>query len=309
MTSATITSPVRPVDAQSPGATFPAIPFSRLLRVEWGKATDTRAARWLLALVAASTVGLMLAPLLAPSRIDQTYTSYLRFAAVGLSILLPIVSILTLTSEWSQRTVLTTFTQEPRRIRVINAKVTVSLLLAGGAAVFGGLVTAAGLGVAAATGRELDANLNAGVLVGYLLFVLLNVLTGGGLRGAVAQLGGCHRPVLRAPHRVRAARPRVDLAGRVDRLVGHLQLAAAGRVVRAHAADPGVGGRLGSDSPGRRDVPDSTARDQLGLKQARIRAEGCGLRRKRADDLSLRFHAASCRLRRVAAAWTLSALM
>ena len=46
--------------------------------------------------VRASTVGLMLAPLLAPSRIDQTYTSYLRFAAVGLSILLPIVSILTL---------------------------------------------------------------------------------------------------------------------------------------------------------------------------------------------------------------------
>ena len=178
MTSATMTSPVRPVDAQSPGAAFPAIPFSRLLRVEWGKATDTRAARWLLALVAASTVGLMLAPLLAPSRIDQTYTSYLRFAAVGLSILLPIVSILTLTSEWSQRTVLTTFTQEPRRIRVINAKVTVSLLLAGGAAVFGGLVTAAGLGVAAATGRELDAKLNAGVLVGYLLFVLLSVATG-----------------------------------------------------------------------------------------------------------------------------------
>jgi len=178
MTSATMTSPVRPVDAQSPGAAFPAIPFSRLLRVEWGKATDTRAARWLLALVAASTVGLMLAPLLAPSRIDQTYTSYLRFAAVGLSILLPIVSILTLTSEWSQRTVLTTFTQEPRRIRVINAKVTVSLLLAGAGAVFGGLVTAAGLGVAAATGRELDANLNAGVLVGYLLFVLLSVATG-----------------------------------------------------------------------------------------------------------------------------------
>jgi ABC-2 type transport system permease protein len=44
--------------------------------------------------------------------------------------------------------------------------------------VFGGLVTAAGLGVAAATGRELDANLNAGVLVGYLLFVLLSVATG-----------------------------------------------------------------------------------------------------------------------------------
>lgn len=178
MTSATMTRPVRPAGAPSPGATFPGIPFSRLLRVEWGKATDTRAARWLLALVAASTVGLMLAPMLAPASIDQTYASYLGYAATGLSILLPVVSILTLTSEWSQRTVLSTFTQEPRRSRVINAKVTVSLLLAGGAAVFGGLVTAAGLGVAAASGRDLDANLNAGVLVGYLLFVLLNVLMG-----------------------------------------------------------------------------------------------------------------------------------
>ena len=151
MTSIAITRPIRSADATSAVA-FAAIPFSRLVRVEWGKATDTRAARWLLALVAASTIGLMLAPLLAPASIDQTYTSYLGFAAIGLTILLPVVSILTLTSEWSQRTVLTTFTQEPRRTRVINAKVTVSLLLAAGAAVFGGLVTAAGLGLAANSG-------------------------------------------------------------------------------------------------------------------------------------------------------------
>lgn len=175
MTSTTITRPDRSADAHSPEATFAGIPFSRLFRVEWGKATDTRAARWLLALVPVLTVGVMLAPLLAPSSIDQTYTSYLRFALIGLIILLPVVAILTLTSEWSQRTALTTFTQEPRRIRVIRAKVTVSLLLGGAAAVFGGLVTAAGLAVAAASGRELEANLDAGVIVGYLLVVLLNV--------------------------------------------------------------------------------------------------------------------------------------
>ncbi|MEP7180542.1 MAG: hypothetical protein ABI775_15760 [Pseudonocardiales bacterium] len=178
MTSTTITRPVRSADSPEHDAAGAGIPFSRLLRVEWGKATDTRAARWLLALVAASTIGLMLVPLLSPSSIDQSYASYLGFAAGGLSILLPVVSILTLTSEWSQRTVLTTFTQEPRRIRVINAKVTVSLLLAAAGAVFGALVTAAGLGVAAASGRELDANLNAGILVGYVLYVFLNVAIG-----------------------------------------------------------------------------------------------------------------------------------
>jgi ABC-2 type transport system permease protein len=178
MTSATITRPVRSADSPGQAAAGTGIPFSRLLRVEWGKATDTRAARWLLALLAASTIGLMLVPMLSPSSIDQTYTSYLSFATIGLSILLPVVSILTLTSEWSQRTVLTTFTQEPRRIRIINAKVTVSLLLAAAGAVFGALVTAAGLGVAATSGRELHANLNADVLVGYVLVVFLNVAIG-----------------------------------------------------------------------------------------------------------------------------------
>ena len=178
MTSTTMTHPVRTPGADTPGATFPGIPFGRLVRVEWGKATDTRAARWLLVAVAATTVGLMLAPILSPSSIDQSYTSYLGFAAVALSILLPVVSILTLTSEWSQRTALATFTQEPRRMRIITAKITVSLMLGVGAAVFGGLVTAAGLGVAAASGRTLDANLDAGLLVAFLLYVVLNVMTG-----------------------------------------------------------------------------------------------------------------------------------
>ena len=178
MTSTTITHPVRTPRPDAPRATFPGIPFRRLVRVEWGKATDTRAARWLLVAVAGTTVGLMLAPILSPSSIDQSYTSYLGFAAVALSILLPVVSILTLTSEWSQRTALATFTQEPRRMRIITAKITVSLMLGVGAAVFGGLVTAAGLGVAAASGRTLDANLDAGLLVAFLLYVVLNVMTG-----------------------------------------------------------------------------------------------------------------------------------
>ena len=91
-----------------------------------------------------------------------------------------------LTGEWSQRSVMTTFTQEPRRIRVLNAKLAVSMVLGGGGAVFGGVVTAAGLGLAAASGRALEANLTVGAITGYLLFVLLNVLAGVAL-GALLQ--------------------------------------------------------------------------------------------------------------------------
>ncbi len=162
------------------------IPFSRLVRVEWAKATDTRAARWLLVLVALSTAGIMLVPVLVPTSFDQTYASYLRVAAFGLSILLPVVAILMFTGEWSQRSVMTTYTQEPRRIRVLNAKLAVSMVLGGGAAVFGGVVTAAGLGLAAASGRVLEANLSVGAITGYLFYVLLNILAGVAL-GALLQ--------------------------------------------------------------------------------------------------------------------------
>lgn len=109
---------------------------------------------------------------------------------------------------------------------VITAKVLVSLLLAADGAVFDALVTAAGLGVAAATGRELDGNPNPGVLVGYLVYVLLNVLTGVAFGDAAAQLCGCHRPVRRTPRGDGTARPGVELRSRTDRLLDHLQLAA-----------------------------------------------------------------------------------
>jgi ABC-2 type transport system permease protein len=58
--------------------------------------------------------------------------------------------------------------------------------LGGGGAVFGGAVTAAGLGLASASGRALEANLTVGAITGYLIFVLLNVLAGVAL-GALLQ--------------------------------------------------------------------------------------------------------------------------
>ena len=182
----TTSLPLRtPAATQAPAAPS-AIPFSRLVRVEWAKATDTRAARWLLALVALSTVAMVLASALAPASFDQSHAGYLRSAALGMTIPLPVVAILLLTGEWSQRSVITTFTQEPRRLRVLDAKVAASLLLGGVAAVLGGAVAAAGLVLAAASGRSLEADLTLGAITGYLLFVLLNVLAGVAL-GALLQ--------------------------------------------------------------------------------------------------------------------------
>lgn len=174
------------LDLSAASVAYRPIPFARLVQVEWSKATDTRAARWLLALMGVMTVGMMGVPIVAPTTFDQTYASYLRVAAFGMTILLPVVATLLFTGEWSQRSVITTFTQEPRRIRVLNAKLAVSILLGVGTAVFGWVIAATGIAVASASGRTLEADLTAGVVVGYLLFVLLNVLAGVAL-GALLQ--------------------------------------------------------------------------------------------------------------------------
>ena len=173
-------------DMDAAQSTAGPIPFVRLVRVEWAKATDTRSARWLLALVALSTIAMMLVPVVAPTTFEQTDAGYLRVAALGLTILLPVVAILLLTGEWSHRSIMITFTQEPRRIRVVNAKLAVSMVLGVGAAVFGGAVAAAGIGLAAASGRTLGANLTIGAIAGYVLFVILNVF-GGVALGALLQ--------------------------------------------------------------------------------------------------------------------------
>jgi hypothetical protein len=160
----------------SPVHTVAPIPFGRLFAVEWSKATDTRAARWLLGLTGAAAVLALLIPLIAHHKVGQTFGEYLGFPAIALTVLLPIVSILTLTSEWTQRTVLTTFTQEPRRVRVIGAKVTVSFVMAVVGAVVGAGIALGGLAVSSALGRNVHWGISGGHLLGYAVFIVLNIL-------------------------------------------------------------------------------------------------------------------------------------
>lgn len=97
--------------------------------VETRKLGDTRAGWWLLVvigLVAAATVAIML---FAGEPADQTFAEFFGFGILPAAVLLPILGILSMTSEWSQRTALTTFALVPARGRVIFAKLAAAVLV------------------------------------------------------------------------------------------------------------------------------------------------------------------------------------
>jgi ABC-2 type transport system permease protein len=102
--------------------TWKAIPFTRLARVELRKLTDTRASRWLLAVMAVATPVFIAVRLLTAAPRDLTYSGLVDVTQAPQELLLPALGILAITSEWSQRTGLITFTLVPRRGRVLAAK-------------------------------------------------------------------------------------------------------------------------------------------------------------------------------------------
>ena len=107
------------------------IPFARLVRVELRKAFDTRAGRWLVGVTAGlALVGdLLIAIVLAAQDEDLAYGDLVAGAAFACSIMLPVLGIMLVTSEWSQRTAMTTFALEPRRMRIVFAKMLAGVLL------------------------------------------------------------------------------------------------------------------------------------------------------------------------------------
>lgn len=102
----------------------------RLTTVELRKMVDTRAGFWLQLAVLGLTITVVIIQTATGHADDHVLWKVLS-AAVGPSIvLLPIVGILLLTSEWTQRTTLITFALVPRRERVLTAKLAAGVLLA-----------------------------------------------------------------------------------------------------------------------------------------------------------------------------------
>ncbi|HTE61292.1 MAG TPA: hypothetical protein VK631_13150 [Solirubrobacteraceae bacterium] len=124
MSIAVLPAPVSARDADHrPG-------LGRLTLVELRKMTDTRAGLWLLSITAFLTVAVVAIAGLTLDAQDRTLREFLAIATVPLSLLGPVVGILLVTSEWSQRTSLITFTLVPHRSRVLVAKLFAGISLA-----------------------------------------------------------------------------------------------------------------------------------------------------------------------------------
>jgi len=107
------------------------VPFARLVRVELRKAHDTRASFWLLAAIGGIVVVVLAIATIITLVQDEPvlFGDFVTIAAYMTSFLLPILAIMLVTSEWSQRSALVSFSLEPRRQRVIFAKLVVAVLL------------------------------------------------------------------------------------------------------------------------------------------------------------------------------------
>jgi ABC-2 type transport system permease protein len=107
------------------------ISFSRLVSVELRKTYDTRAGFWLLFTIA-FVVLVAEAIVLAVTTVQNepiNFGDFVGTAAFLTSIFLPVLGIILVTSEWGQRTAMVSFALEPRRPRVIYAKLVVGLIL------------------------------------------------------------------------------------------------------------------------------------------------------------------------------------
>jgi ABC-2 type transport system permease protein len=149
----------------------------RLTVVELRKMTDTRAGFWLLLSTALLTVVAAAIAALAFEPGDANLLNFLAVSTVPASVLLPVVGILLVTSEWSQRTAMVTFTLVPDRRRVLLAKLLAGALLA---LIAFQLCLVCGLLATAAAGDDGDATWSlSAVLIGQaVVSVLVPMLMG-----------------------------------------------------------------------------------------------------------------------------------
>lgn len=146
-----------------------------MVLVEVRKSVDTRAGRGLLitAVVIVALFAVISATTLSPTQIDLA--EMIRFAGAPLFILMPTIAMISVTTEWTTRSAMTTFLLNPRRGQVALSKLLAGWLLSIGAvfvaAVLCGLV---GLIVASLSGSTFE--LNAAAALASLVYCIVSVV-------------------------------------------------------------------------------------------------------------------------------------
>jgi hypothetical protein len=159
------------------------VPLARIIRVELRKMFDTRSGFWLIAsIVIAALVATVATIAFAPDA-DLTYYTFAKAIGFPMTVVLPMIALLSITGEWSQRSGLTTFTLVPHRKRVVLAKTVSSVVVAVASMLFAFAVGALGnlVGTAVAgTSLVWDVSVAEGVniVLGNLLCLLTGTMLG-----------------------------------------------------------------------------------------------------------------------------------
>lgn len=181
------TDPVPPTPA-GPTATQATAPrgghaapaLRRLVLVELRKTADTRSGRWLLISAVAIALVVAVARCLSGDASERTFQGAFELTLFPLALLLPVMGVLLVTAEWTQRTSLTTFALVPHRGRIVAAKLGAGVLLGVAAFVLSLASAAIGNVVGSIAGGadgswSMSGDLLYQSLVGQLLGVLIGV--------------------------------------------------------------------------------------------------------------------------------------
>ncbi|QSR25489.1 hypothetical protein CFH99_07600 [Nocardioides aromaticivorans] len=162
----------------------PAVPFGRLVKVEWRKMLDTRAGLWLLIISAGLLALISGIVLLVVALADVTPPSandWLNIMTIPVSMLVPVMAITIVTQEWSQRTAMVTFALEASRLRVVLAKLVAVMALGAATIVLAAVLGLVGNVVGAAiAGTDADWNVTVGAFGWALATQVLYLLMGFG---------------------------------------------------------------------------------------------------------------------------------
>lgn len=119
-----MSAPAIAVDTTRPG-----IPLGRLVKVELRKMFNTRSGFWLMMSIGIIALLATIGCILLVDAEDLSFGVFGTAVGFPMNILLPIVAILSVTGEWSQRTGLITFTLAPHRASVIGAKAIAAVII------------------------------------------------------------------------------------------------------------------------------------------------------------------------------------